>query len=70
MVSVIRPRGGWGKARPHWIPPLHGDGQLYSLHGALPRRPQNNHMKITEIRTIALRGATHDHGWPGGTDPN
>lgn len=27
-------------------------------------------MKITEIRTIALRGATHDHGWPGGTDPN
>src|SRR3569623_1338086 len=27
-------------------------------------------MKITEVRTIALRGATHDHGWPGGTDPN
>ena len=27
-------------------------------------------MKISEVRTIALRGATHDHGWPGGTDPN
>src|SRR5947207_2339822 len=27
-------------------------------------------MKITRVNTIALRGATHDHGWPGGTDPN
>ena len=27
-------------------------------------------MKISEIRTIALSGATDDHGWPGGTDPN
>lgn len=27
-------------------------------------------MKITEVRTIPLRGATDDHGWPGGTDPN
>lgn len=27
-------------------------------------------MKITEVRTLALRGATHDHGWPGGTDPD
>jgi len=27
-------------------------------------------MKITEVRTMALRGATHDTGWPGGTDPN
>src|SRR5271163_4783283 len=27
-------------------------------------------MKITGIRTIPLRGATHDTGWPGGTDPN
>jgi L-alanine-DL-glutamate epimerase-like enolase superfamily enzyme len=27
-------------------------------------------MKITEVRTIALSGATHDHGWPGGTDPD
>src|SRR5262245_53208531 len=27
-------------------------------------------MKITAVRTIALGGATHDHGWPGGTDPN
>lgn len=27
-------------------------------------------MKITAVQTIALRGATHDHGWPGGTDPN
>ncbi|REK06690.1 MAG: mandelate racemase/muconate lactonizing enzyme family protein [Planctomycetota bacterium] len=27
-------------------------------------------MKIAEIRTIALSGATDDHGWPGGTDPN
>jgi L-alanine-DL-glutamate epimerase-like enolase superfamily enzyme len=26
-------------------------------------------MRITEVRTIALRGATHDTGWPGGTDP-
>ena len=24
-------------------------------------------MKITEVRTIALSGATHDTGWPGGT---
>jgi len=29
-----------------------------------------NHLKIIDVRTIALRGATHDHGWPGGTDPN
>src|SRR5262245_47749961 len=27
-------------------------------------------MKIIEVRTIRLHGATHDHGWPGGTDPN
>src|SRR4051812_2756741 len=27
-------------------------------------------MKIAEIRTISLGGATEDHGWPGGTDPN
>jgi len=27
-------------------------------------------MKISDVRPIALRGATHDHGWPGGTDPN
>jgi L-alanine-DL-glutamate epimerase-like enolase superfamily enzyme len=27
-------------------------------------------MKVTEVRTIALAGATEDHGWPGGTDPN
>jgi len=27
-------------------------------------------MKIVDVRTIPLRGATHDTGWPGGTDPN
>ena len=27
-------------------------------------------MKITDVRTIPLRGATNDTGWPGGTDPN
>jgi D-galactarolactone cycloisomerase len=27
-------------------------------------------MKITDIRSIPLLGATHDTGWPGGTDPN
>ncbi len=27
-------------------------------------------MKIVAVRTIALAGATDDHGWPGGTDPN
>jgi L-alanine-DL-glutamate epimerase-like enolase superfamily enzyme len=27
-------------------------------------------MKITDVRTIPLRGATRDTGWPGGTDPN
>src|SRR5687768_1360689 len=27
-------------------------------------------MKILAVRSIALGGATHDHGWPGGTDPN
>jgi L-alanine-DL-glutamate epimerase-like enolase superfamily enzyme len=27
-------------------------------------------MKITSVRTIPLGGVTHDHGWPGGTDPN
>jgi D-galactarolactone cycloisomerase len=27
-------------------------------------------MKITAVKTIPLGGATHDHGWPGGTDPN
>lgn len=26
-------------------------------------------MKIQAVRTIALCGATPDHGWPGGTDP-
>jgi D-galactarolactone cycloisomerase len=26
-------------------------------------------MKIVSVRTIPLGGATHDHGWPGGTDP-
>ncbi|MEX2176606.1 MAG: mandelate racemase/muconate lactonizing enzyme family protein [Pirellulaceae bacterium] len=26
-------------------------------------------MKIAAVRTIPLGGATHDHGWPGGTDP-
>ncbi len=27
-------------------------------------------MKIVSVKTIPLGGATHDHGWPGGTDPN
>jgi L-alanine-DL-glutamate epimerase-like enolase superfamily enzyme len=27
-------------------------------------------MKIAAVRTLALTGATDDHGWPGGTDPN
>ncbi len=27
-------------------------------------------MKIASVRTMALRGATDDHGWPGGTDPD
>jgi L-alanine-DL-glutamate epimerase-like enolase superfamily enzyme len=27
-------------------------------------------MKIVAVRTIPLGGATHDHGWPGGTDLN
>jgi L-alanine-DL-glutamate epimerase-like enolase superfamily enzyme len=27
-------------------------------------------MKIAAVRTIALKGVTEDHGWPGGTDPN
>lgn len=27
-------------------------------------------MKIASVRTIPLGGVTHDHGWPGGTDPN
>ena len=27
-------------------------------------------MKIVDVRTIPLRGATQDTGWPGGTDPN
>jgi D-galactarolactone cycloisomerase len=27
-------------------------------------------MRIAAVRTIPLGGATHDHGWPGGTDPN
>src|SRR5262249_41108590 len=27
-------------------------------------------MKITDVRAVPLRGATHDTGWPGGTDPN
>lgn len=26
-------------------------------------------MEITDVRTIPLGGATHDTGWPGGTDP-
>jgi D-galactarolactone cycloisomerase len=27
-------------------------------------------MKITSVRTLGLHGATHDTGWPGGTDAN
>src|SRR2546423_8076686 len=27
-------------------------------------------MKIVSVKTIPLGGATQDHGWPGGTDPN
>jgi L-alanine-DL-glutamate epimerase-like enolase superfamily enzyme len=27
-------------------------------------------MKILVVNSIPLGGATHDHGWPGGTDPN
>jgi L-alanine-DL-glutamate epimerase-like enolase superfamily enzyme len=27
-------------------------------------------MKITDVRAIPLGGATHDTGWPGGTDPS
>ncbi len=27
-------------------------------------------MRIATVDTIPLRGATHDHGWPGGTDPS
>jgi L-alanine-DL-glutamate epimerase-like enolase superfamily enzyme len=27
-------------------------------------------MKIIDVRTIPLRGATQDTGWPGGTDPH
>jgi len=27
-------------------------------------------MKITDVKIIPLGGATHDTGWPGGTDPN
>lgn len=27
-------------------------------------------MKILAVNSIPLGGATHDHGWPGGTDPN
>src|SRR5262245_13287226 len=27
-------------------------------------------MKVAAVRTLALSGATDDHGWPGGTDPN
>jgi L-alanine-DL-glutamate epimerase-like enolase superfamily enzyme len=27
-------------------------------------------MRIVDVRAIALRGATQDTGWPGGTDPN
>jgi hypothetical protein len=26
-------------------------------------------MRITDVRTIPLAGATHDTGWPGGTAP-
>ena len=27
-------------------------------------------MKIIDVRSIPLSGATEDTGWPGGTDPN
>src|SRR5260221_8424664 len=27
-------------------------------------------MKIIDVKSIPLLGATHDTGWPGGTDPN
>src|SRR5438552_15035069 len=38
------------------------------ISGARPER--NRLMKIVSVRTIPLRGVTHDTGWPGGTDPN
>src|SRR5262245_31506949 len=27
-------------------------------------------LKVVSVKPIPLGGATHDHGWPGGTDPN
>jgi L-alanine-DL-glutamate epimerase-like enolase superfamily enzyme len=36
----------------------------------VPATSLETRMKITAVRTIPLGGATHDHGWPGGTDPN
>jgi L-alanine-DL-glutamate epimerase-like enolase superfamily enzyme len=32
--------------------------------------PEDAPMPIRDVRTIPLRGATHDTGWPGGTDPD
>jgi len=38
--------------------------------GSLVIRFMGTLMKIVSVKTIPLGGATHDHGWPGGTDPN
>src|SRR5712671_3850474 len=43
----------------------------YHIHSLKPRTiHQAASMKITAVKTIPLGGVTHDHGWPGGTDPN
>jgi L-alanine-DL-glutamate epimerase-like enolase superfamily enzyme len=45
-------------------------GSSYATDQQLSLRWTDIPMKITHVRTIPLRGATHDTGWPGGTDPN
>ena len=50
----------------------HLDGRAAPRRAALDAAPRCEHearrpMKITEVRTIPLSGATHDTGWPGGT---
>ena len=44
----------------------------FNAHSSIgsPHSIGRKRMKITEVVTIPLCGATHDHGWPGGTDPN
>src|SRR5207245_11353473 len=72
LASLARNSRGWRMPASNPSDSLHSAADPVS--SAYPRPNPDPHpgtaMKITDVRTIPLRGATHDTGWPGGTDPN